>query len=653
MIKKILVVTILTFSLAVIARSQSFDKIALKINGKPITLGEFNYLFTKNRAANAAVDSQQLADYVKLFVDYKLKVEATLSKKMDTTSAFRSELAGYRAQLASQYLTDTTADARVLNEAYGFMQYDLRASHILVALSPGATPSDTLIAYNRTLELRAMILANAPFDSLARAFSTDPSAKSNGGDLGYFTAFRMVYPFERAAYRLSVGEVSPPVRTKFGYHIIKLTDKRKARGEVKVAHIMVLIPRTGSETDWANGLARISSVREKIMRGADFGQLAAEVSDDKGTAQSGGVLPQFGIGRILPTFEDGAFALTTIGEVSMPIRSQAGWHLIKLLEKHPVGSFSDVKGELKEKISRDERILAGQTSFVATLKKKYGYKLNQQNIDAIANLLDTTFSSGKWSAEVALKMKKNVFTFANQKVSQYQFAQYLQTNQGQPIEDAKLFANEALIGMSAEKLLAFESEKLEKAYPNFRFLMNEYHDGILLFDISDKTVWSKASKDSSGLVAFYERNKANYLRPLITNAAVAIFSDSTTAMHAKADLMEMDLNSMVLDSLKGLMLNKYQATNFSSGSYNPSDHQLISKVNPLVPGIHFLETGNQTSCLVIVKSVEKDYVPALDEIRGVVISGYQDELDQLWVKQLRLQFPVVVNWAVISTLVKK
>lgn len=653
MLKKILVITVITLGLAAVARPQAFNKVALKINGKPVTLDEFNYLFTKNRDLKAAVDSQQLADYVNLFVAYKLKVEDALSRRMDTLSAFRNELAGYRAQLAAPYLTDTSADARVLSEAYSYMKSDIRASHILVALRPDATPADTLEAYNKALDIRSKVIANPAFDSLARIYSTDPSAKSNGGDLGYFTAFRMVYPFEKAAYKLAVGEVSAPVRTKFGYHIIKVTEKRPARGEVKVAHIMALVPKNGTEADWESGLARISSVREKIMRGADWVKAAAENSDDKGTANSGGEIPQFGIGRIFPVLEDAAFSMTTIGEVSQPVRTPVGWHILRLLEKHPVGSFEEVKADLKTKIARDERVLEGQASFVETLKRNYGYKVNQKNVDAVARLIDTTFNSGKWSAECAAKMGKPVFSYAKQKVSQYELAKYLGSRQGQNIADQKAFVDEAVKAMASEKMLAFESSKLDEKFPRFRYLMNEYHDGILLFDISDKTVWTKASKDTTGLAAFFEKSKAKYTKPLVVHAAVATFPDSASAMNARAGLLVMDLTLVPLDSLRSTLTSKYDGANFASGWYNPADHQLISLVNPLVKGVHYVETANHAIGLVVLDRVETNFIPPMDEVRGMVISEYQDELDRQWVEQLKAKYPVVVDWKAIYTLVTK
>lgn len=647
------VITLLTLGLAAVAWPQAFNKVALKVNGKPVTLDEFNYLFTKNRDVNAAVDSQQLADYVAMFVVYKLKVEDALLRKMDTAQAFRNELLGYRAQLAAPYLTDTSADARVLSEAYSYMKSDIRASHILIALRPDATPADTAEAYAKALDVRSKVIGSAAFDSLARIYSTDPSAKSNGGDLGFFTAFRMVYPFEKAAYKLAVGEVSIPVRSKFGYHIIKVTDKRPARGEVKVAHIMALVPKNGTEAEWASGLARISSVREKIMRGADWAKMATESSDDKGSASSGGEIPVFGIGRIFPVLEDAAFSMTTIGEVSQPVQTPAGWHILKLLEKHPVGSFEALKADLKAKIARDERVLEGQSSFIETLKRNYKFQLNQKNIDAVAKLIDTTFNSGGWSAERAAKMNKPVFTFAKQQFSQYQLAKYISGIQGQVVSDPKAFVNDAVKSMASEKILAFESSKLDKKFPRFHYLMNEYHDGILLFDISDKTVWSKASTDSLGLATFFERNKAKYTKALVAHAAVATFPDSASAMNAKAGLIAMDLKSVPLDSLKSTLTLKYDGANFASGWYNPIDHQLVSLVTPLSVGIHFVKTANHTVGLVVIDQVEKNFVPALVAVRGMVVSDYQDELNRRWVEQLKATYPVAVDWKIVYTLVKK
>ncbi len=652
MLKKIVAVSMLSFCLTSIASSQALDKVALTINGKPITLAEFNYLFSKNRDAKAPVDSQQVADYVNLFVNYKLKVEDALAHRLDTSASFETELAGYRKQLAAPYLTDTTVDQEVMHEAYSHMLFDVRASHILIPLKPDASPADTLKAYNKAMEVRKLIEENHPFDSLAIAYSGDPSVKHNGGDLGFFTAFRMVYPFEEAAYRLKVGEVSMPVRTRFGYHIIKVTDRRPARGEVKVAHIMVMVPKEASAQDWSNARARIESIRDSVMHGADFAKMAAQYSDDKGTARNGGEIAPFGIGRVIPSFENAAFALSFVGEVSQPVQSPAGWHIIKLLQKYPIPSFSEVRNKIKEGITRDERNGAGQKAFVENLKKSYDYKDNLKNALAVVSLIDSSFAQGKWSAQVAKRMSKPVFTFAKKKYTQYQLAQYLSGHEGKMPTDRISFANEMVNAMAYDSLLAFESSMLESKYPNFRFLMNEYHDGMLLFNISSSMVWNRASADTVGLQRFFEENKASYIQPLMEHAAIAVYSDAALAQRAKHVVDSIGVAHLVVDSLSKALTGGLKPMNFASGWYRPEDHILLSKL-PQEPGVYVMSDKNSAPALVVIDGIKRNYLPELDEVKGMVASDYQGKLDEEWVKQLKAKYPVTINWSVLQTLVKK
>lgn len=652
MLKKFVALSMFTFCLIGMASSQPLDEVALTINGKPITLAEFNYLFSKNRDAKASVDSTQVADYVNLFVNYKLKVEDALAQKLDTASSFKTELAGYRKQLAAPYLTDTTVDQEVMHEAYNHMLFDVRASHILIPLKADATPADTLAAYTKAMEVRKLVMENRPFDSLAVAYSGDPSAKHNGGDLGFFTAFRMVYPFEDAAYKLKVGEVSPPVRTRFGYHIIKVTDRRPARGEVRVAHIMVMVPKGATAQEWSSARAKIDAIRDSVMHGADFAKMASTYSDDKGTAKNGGEIAPFGIGRVIPPFEDAAFALTYVGEVSQPVQTPFGWHIIKLLEKYPTPSFDEVRQKIKEGISRDERSAAGREAFVEQLKKDYGYKADLKNALAVINLIDSSFATRTWSAQVAKRMSKPVFSFSKKKFTQYQLAQYLSGHEGSMPTDRTSFANEMVNAMANDSLLAYESSMLESKYPHFRFLMQEYHDGILLFDISTRLVWNKASTDTVGLRQFYLENKANYIQPLVEHAAIAVYSDSTLAYGAKHVVDSIGFEHIVVDSLKKSFGKALKPVNFASGWYRPADHVLLSKL-PVGQGVFVVCKKNASPALVVIDGVKQNYLPDLNEVKGMVTSDYQEKLDKEWVKQLRAKYPVQINWAVLKTLIKK
>ncbi|MBU0765269.1 MAG: peptidylprolyl isomerase, partial [Bacteroidetes bacterium] len=322
--------------------SQENEKVLMTINDQPVTIAEFERIFKKNNTKDSQVDRKSLEEYLELFINFKLKVMEAEAQQLDTAESFIRELAGYRKQLTKPYLTDQEVEENLIKEAYERLNYDVHAKHILVKLAPDASPEDTIKAYKRIMEIRDRIVKkNEPFEKVANEVSEDDYCKQNqnGGDLGYFTAFRMVYPFETAAYKTEPGQVSPPFRTNFGYHIIKVQDKRKSPGQVRVAHIMVAVPQGITPAEEEKKKARIFEVNNKLKEGGDFHALALEYSDDKGTAKRGGELNWFGTGQMLPEFENTAFLLNSPGDISEPVRTSVGWHIIKLIEKKPMGSF--------------------------------------------------------------------------------------------------------------------------------------------------------------------------------------------------------------------------------------------------------------------------------------------------------------------------
>ncbi len=316
-----------------LAAQDASSPVLMTIAGTPVTKAEFEKVYRKNNSKEGAYDMKDVREYLELYINYKLKVKEAEEEKLDTSQTFINELKGYRKQLAQPYMTDKEVSEGLIQEAYDRMQQDVRASHILLNLSPDALPKDTLAVYNRAIKIRDMILKGADFEKMARDSSNDQSAKENGGDLGYFTGMQMVYPFETAAYTTKPGQISMPVRTKFGYHIIKVMDVREAQGEIKVAHIMIKSASTSPDSVTKQAQSKIDEIYQKLNAGEKFEDLAAKFSDDKGSAKNGGVLPPFGTGRMVPEFEKAAFGLKKDNDFSAPVKTSYGWHIIQRLEK--------------------------------------------------------------------------------------------------------------------------------------------------------------------------------------------------------------------------------------------------------------------------------------------------------------------------------
>ncbi|MBA3705362.1 MAG: peptidylprolyl isomerase, partial [Bacteroidetes bacterium] len=418
-----LLLALFAFNLA----AQNNDAVLMSIGGSKVTVGEFENVYHKNNTKESTTDNKSLNDYVDLFVNFKLKVKEAEEMGLDTSKSFKDELGGYRKQLAQPYLTDKDVNEKLLKETYDRMQEDVRASHILVKVEESALPKDTLEAYNKIMKIRARILKGEDFNKVAaeKGISDDPSAKDNGGDLGYFTSLQMVYPFENAAYITKVGTVSMPVRTRFGYHIIKVTDRRKAQGEVLTAHIMVKTTTPMSKDDSLNAFNKINEIYGKLKAGEKFEDLAQQFSDDKGSAKRGGELPWFGTGKMPIEFEKAAFALTAKKDFSAPMRTKYGWHIIKLNDKRGLASFEEMKAELKGKVTKDSRSQAGRVALIAKVKKEYKFKEDLKARDEFYKVMDTTLFEGNWDIAKAAALKKPMFNLNDRVYTQNDFASYI------------------------------------------------------------------------------------------------------------------------------------------------------------------------------------------------------------------------------------
>ncbi|MFM7022174.1 MAG: peptidylprolyl isomerase [Flavobacteriales bacterium] len=501
---------LLFFATLVQAQTQTL----MTIDGENVSVDEFLSIYNKKSSVKdtSVLDEKALREYLDLYIKFRLKVKEAEKNGLDTSKKFKDELAGYRKQLAESYMTDKEATEDLVKEAYERMKWDVHASHVLILCRPDDMPEDTLKAYQKAMQVYSKAKAGEDFGKLATEFSEDPSAKENKGDLGYFSAMRMVYAFESAAYNTPVGSVSKPVRTRFGYHVIKVHDKRPSVGEVKVAHIMIRIKENASDDELKRAELRIREIKTRLSSGEDFATLA-RVSEDYSSAQKGGELPFFGPYKYPKEFEDAAFALKEKGDISEPVKTDYGWHVIKLLDKKGLDSFEKMQPELKKNVARNERSNLSKEVVINRIKKDNKFKENPKNLKAIYQITDSTLADGNWKLPTDLSsLNKPLFTIGKEKYSQADFANYINTHQvGRKGNSYKQIVNQHYANYQKEKLLAYEDARLEEKYPKFKALMKEYRDGILLFEITDKNVWSKAVKDTAGLKEFYSQHKTDWM----------------------------------------------------------------------------------------------------------------------------------------------
>ena len=613
---------------------QAQNTTVLSIGDKKFSEEEFNYIYSKNNALTQEPVSKQ--QYLDLFVNYKLKVEEAISQGYDTVPSFKKELEYYRNELAKPYLNDKKATDEVVKEAYEHMLYELEASHILIKLPQSPSPEDTLRVYQTMAEIKRQLDAGVDFKLMVAKHSECPSAQQSNGNLGYFGAFMMVYPFEKAAYDTPVGQVSDITRTSFGYHLIKVHDKRKNKGEVLVAHIMKAFPYQSGANVQKQAKEAIDSIYQKIQNGESFEDLVAEYSDDKQTVPNKGQLPWFGTGRMVKEFSDAAFVLKEDGQVSAPVRTKFGWHIIKRLDARPVKPIEECEAEIMQKIKRDERAFAGKKATLERLKKEYNYKPNKADLKKLEKLMLTTSTADKneFLAEIR-EAELMLASFDQKQILASDFAaKAFRFNLPPAGFSANDFSN-IWNGFVDNELLDYEKRQLEAKYPDFKFLMNEYHDGLLIFEISQKEVWNKASNDSIGLAEFYERNKNNYVLDEHFEGK-AIFCNSKSA-HKKLKKLLKKNPDLQLDSLDAELTADISIKEgpFFKGENVMLDRELW-KVKPSEKNFEYV-------AVLPIGEIKQSRIQELDEIRGRVISDYQEELEKNWIQDLKQKFKPEVN----------
>ncbi len=735
------------------------EPVLLTIGPEKVPVSEFAYVYEKNNsAADSAFSSASVNEYLNLYTNFKLKVAEAKSRGLDTTQAFKTELGGYKEQLAQPFLTEKSVTDQLVREAYERLKKEVNATHILVSVDMEADPKDTLAAYQKIMDLRNQAVNGTPFEQLAQRFSEDPSARENNGNLGYFTALQMVYPFENAAFNTPAGQISQPVRTRFGYHIIKVNEVRPAQGEIKVAHIMVRAQQGLPKADSLAAKKKIDEIYSRVLRKEDWNKLTSQFSEDAASADNGGELPWFGTGRMIPSFEEAAFALAQPGAITPPVQTVYGWHIIKLLERKELPSYEEMETSLRNRIAKDSRSELNKAAFLRRIKAENKFQENQAIKTATLKLADSTLVTGKWKFSVPAEPKNlptaTLFTIAGKPFTVGNFATYIEANQRARQNVSPSHAMNLLYDKFVEtSLLDYEREHLEEKHQDYKMLVNEYHDGILLFQLMEEKVWAKAVEDTVGLKAFFEANKANYMWGERAQATILSAANSAVMNQAKALLAagrfpssrhkQIDLlfttganklsnaataqldqlaSTMQADSALSLDVTGYIDARESANQRNstlgarratavknylqqkgikgerikivPSTAQLagtrrvavtvytsdlqamaeqLNQSNPLAlqvtsrkfqrgenkvldavtwkPGTYNL-TQDGRILWIKIDQVDPPTPKKLNETRGVVISDYQNYLEQEWIKELRQKYPVSINQPEVQKLIK-
>jgi peptidyl-prolyl cis-trans isomerase SurA len=629
-----LLLAFLSLSLPAIAqRKAKTETILFTVGKSPVYAEEFSRLFKKNNLnKSGATDEAAVEEYLQLLINFKLKIAEARARGLDTTDRFKKEFKTYREELKKPYRTEPDALDQLAKSTYQRLTEEVKASHILIMVKPDATPQDTLAAYEKISRARSRVMNGENFEKLAAEISEDPSAKYNFGSLGYFTALQMVAPFEDAAYSVKPGDVSPVIRTQFGYHILKVYDHQPARGEVEVSHILL---RTVSPDDKV-AKNKIFEIYDQLKAGRNWEEVCKEYSEDPGTKDNGGRLRPFGVGALasVPEFEVQAFAMKQPGEISDPFQSGIGWHIIRLEKKIPLPSFAEMESSLKRKLARDERLQISKQALNNKRRSEFGFAEEIPVKEKVFALADSSLVNGTWSSKSAEFIAgQRLFSLQGQAVNVSAFADYIRMNQAKVMLTPQAYMKQLYDGFVDEQIDAAEELKLQKENPDFRHLLTEYREGIMLFDIMEKEVWNKASEDTTGQRNFYQQNKIRYQGGDRVEARIFTAPDKS--------VVDELINKINLgDSIGSSDLKKFRSVQ-PFRVYEKKDNRIIDKVNWTV-GVHEVAMDN-LFYLVEVKRLVPPGIKSFDECRAQVISDYQDHLEKTWLEELRKKFPVKVN----------
>ncbi len=695
------------------------------IAGEPVSEQEFLYVYRKNSVSRDTVSTtEDLREYLDLYVNFKLKVREAREMGLHQQPSFQEELDTYKKQLARPYLTETSVTEQLVAEAYQRMATEVNASHILIETPQGASPADTLAAWQKAQDIRKQAQAGTDFGDLALRFSDDPSAQSNRGTLGYFTALQMVYPFENAAFNTPVGEISEPVRTRFGYHILKVNDKRPSQGKAKVAHLMVRTQPDMSPEEEQAAKARIDALYTQLQQGEAWDMLVRQFSEDKATATKGGELPPFGTGQMIPEFEKTAFSIKEKESIAPPVKTPYGWHIIKLLDRETLPPLEEMREDLEARVSRDSRSQLQEEALIARLKKENQFIENKEVVQALYQQADSSLMDGKWQYQPDTATNQTLFSIADSAYTVASFVDWVQKlsfthQEGSPAT----FIDRLYRDWQKAQLINYEEAHLTEKYEDYRMLVQEYHDGILLFQLMEENVWGKALQDTAGLEQYFQQHQDQYqwkerIDGVLMNAAsegvlqkaeamlgqtpypVAnkalaepVVEDGKLLSHSRQELgqilsamqyrpeyqLQIEAPKEVADvfrkqlqeaqlSEERYQINELEASKpsvlrmvstspsaleavFSAkdplslqvveGPFERGDHPVVDAIT-WAPGRYRLEQDGR-AYLVVVNAVLPPGPKLLDEVRGQVISDYQNYLEQQWVARLREKYEVRVN----------
>ena len=618
--------------------SQNKNNVLLTIDTKPVYSSEFKQVFNKNLDLVIDESQKNVDGYLDLFIDYKLKVTEAYAQNLDKNEMYIKEFEKYEDQLSKKYIFDKRIASQLINEAYERGKDEINADHILVLVGFNALPKDTLIAYNKIKIAYDKAVNGDDFETLVVNYSEEPGAKKSKGKLGYFTVFQMLYPFETEAYNTKVGGVSKITRTDFGYHVIKINDRRVKKPKINVSHIMVF---SNKDKKVENPEERINELYAMIMQGESFENVAKQFSEDKSTGKNGGQIKTFGPGDLrAEQFEKAAYSIKNNGDILAPIESSFGWHIIRLNERFTLPTFEEQKIEIEKNINSGARANIVTQAVNNKIIEKYGYKEGVSYSPYFNTYLTDSIYKKKWEYTPVVS-NETLFTIGNKKVNYDDFAIYIRDNQRfmKRYSDKNVLLLEMYSNFKNETIKNYYKERLEIENEDYAMIIDEYRNGLLVYDVMKNNIWQVAKSDSIALKQYYAATKGNYMWK--ERVDVDIISSSNEVSAKKAQ--ELLNKGMEITKIKEL-LNTGGKVNviITSGIYEVDQNELPEGIEIKV-GVSEIYKRDSYSVVVNVKEVIQPLIKEFINVKGIVLSNYQIEIEKRWMKTLRDKYKVEIN----------
>lgn len=622
--------------------------ILLTIDDTPITADEFLRIYNKNSSITAE-DKKSVDEYLDLFINYKLKVIEAENLGYDTMSSFIKEMDGYTKQLAKPYLENDDLIDSLVDEAYERSFEEVNVSHILLRLDKNALPKDTAKVYNRIMKIRDRLISGEPWDDVIKDESPNPE-NLIGGDLGWFTVLRMVYPFENAAFSTPVGEISMPVRTEYGYHLIKVNGRRKNRGEVLTSHILVGTPKNPTELEIEAARKKINEAYNALQNGVPWDSVVVKYSEHRASARRRGRLGWLRSGNAPDALLDACFSLDS-GQYSQPVQTQYGFHIIRPEQFKPAPQYERDDENLRKNVFQNSYVRnLTEAQILNRIKKEYGFKFYDENIDTLFEIVDSSLYKGSWKADVAKNMLKPVFSIGDSTYTQYDVAQYLASIRRYSKRTPLLSAVYGKINeFIDEQIKNYEIAQLPSKYPEYKHLLEEYHDGILLFNLTEDMVWRKAVEDSAGLQKFYDELPQKYQWETRIVLTKYTYTDSTLTdkllkvakSRRKKGLTAQDISNIICPD------DTISCINFVELKYEKGDNAIADSI-PWKPKTNRVTLDKDNIVLYYVDAILPPQTKVLSDARGLYTADYQTYLEKLWIDDLRAKYTIKVNEEVFN-----